>query len=143
MTVGSTVGSTNSRSANWTSSVSETLAPMLKDLPAAVHSKENVSHLAAEAINQLPTGTAIVKALVNGRIESAIVRVPLVGDAKEKVEGYAKGWLLDRMPLALPHAKADQLIQERHEWLRSEGLNLIDEPESPGDFRVAAPPRTY
>jgi hypothetical protein len=131
--VGHTAGTTASDTAQWTKGTNETLAPVLKDLPMSVHSKENVPHMAAELISELPTGTAIVKALVNGRIESALVRLPLAADSKEQCEGYAKAWLLERMPKALPIADADRLIQERHEQLKMEGLKLVEEPES---FRI-------
>ena len=36
--------------------------------------------MAAELINNLPTGTAIVKALVGNKIESAVVRLPRIDD---------------------------------------------------------------
>ena len=134
--VGHTAGTTATDTAQWTKGTSETLAPVLKDLPMSVHSKENVIHMAAELINQLPTGTAIVKALVNSRIESALVRLPLAADSKEQYEGYAKAWLLERMPKALPIAEADRLIQERHEQLKMEGLKLVEEPET---FRIKVP----
>ena len=96
--------------------------------------------MAAEVINHLPTGSAIVKALVNGRIESALIRLPLVADAKEKYQGYARTYLLEHSPLALPIAEADKVISDRHEWIRAQGATLIaPKPaaaDTPKSFRV-------
>ncbi len=137
-TSGRSVGDTKS----WSDGLAEALAPVLEDRPGSVHSKENVVHMAAEVINHLPTGTAIVKALVNGRIESALIRLPLVADAKEKYVGFARSYLLEHSPLALPSYDADQLIQERHEWLKAQGANLVglpEEPDTAAGFRIPAP----
>jgi hypothetical protein len=139
---GTTSGTSIADTKNWSEGVSESLVPVLEDRSGAVHSKENVVHVAAETINHLLTGTAVVKALVNGRIESALVRLPLVADSKEKYEGYARSYLLEQSPLALPSSEADQIIHERHEWLKAEGANLAglpEEPATPGGFRVPAP----
>jgi hypothetical protein len=141
---GTTTGTSVANTTNWSDEVSEALAPVLEERPGSVHSRENVVHLAAEVINHLPTGTAIVKALINGRIESALVRLPLVADAKEKYEGYARSYLLEHSPLAVPSSEADQIIHERHEWLKAEGANLAglpEEPDTPAGFRIPAPKR--
>ena len=91
------------------------------------------SNMAAEVINHLPTGTAIVKALVNGRIESALIRLPLVADAKEKCQGHARTYLLEHSPLALPITEADKVITDRLEWIKAQGAKLIaPKPAAPG-----------
>jgi hypothetical protein len=140
--IGHTSGTSTGDTKSWSDGLAETLAPILEDRPGSVHSKENVVHMAAEVINHLPTGTAIVKALVNGRIESALIRLPLVADAKEKYEGYARSFLLEHSPLALPCTQVDQVIQERHEWLKAQGANLAglaEEPDTAAGFRIPAP----
>lgn len=140
--IGNTNGTSVGDTKSWSDGLAEALAPVLEDRPGSVHSKENVVHMAAEVINHLPTGTAIVKALVNGRIESALIRLPLVADAKEKYHGYARTYLLEHSPLALPSSQADQVIEERHEWLKAQGANLAglaEEPDTAAGFRIPAP----
>lgn len=48
-----------------------------------------------------------------------MLRLPLVADAKEKYEGYARNLLLERSPLALPNSEADQVIHERAQMAES------------------------
>jgi hypothetical protein len=139
--LGNTSGTSTGDTKSWSDGIAEALAPVLEDRPGSVHSKENVVHMAAEIINHLPTGTAIVKALVNGRIESALIRLPLVADAKEKYRGHAKTFLLEHSPLALPIVEADKVISDRHEWIRAQGAKLIAPkpaaPDTPKSFRVS------
>jgi hypothetical protein len=102
------------------------------DLPSAVHSKENVIHRAAETINKLPTGVAVVKALVGGTVESALVQLPPVADAP------GKGSLEDFIaatPTALANAAADKLIADRREWLRGEAARLVEPLPEPATYR--------
>ena len=138
--IGNTSGTSVGDTKSWSDGLAEALAPIMEDRPGSVHSKENVVHMAAEVINHLPTGTAIVKALVNGRIESALIRLPLVADAKEKYRGYARSYLLEHSPLAVPIAEADKVIAGRHEWIRAQGAKLIapkPAPDAPKTFRVS------
>jgi hypothetical protein len=139
--VGHTSGTSVGNTKNWSGGITEALAPVMEERPASVHSRENVVHLAAEVINHLPTGTAIVKALVNGQIESTLLRLPLVADSKEKYEGFARSVLLERSPLALPISQADQVIEERHAWLKAQAAALaeLDEPDTAAGFRIPAP----
>jgi hypothetical protein len=139
--IGTTTGKATGRSTTWTAGVAESLAPIIRDLPTAVHSLQTVMHMAAEAINELPIGTAIVKTRINGHVESAIVRIPLLVDPKEKYPGYAKAYLLERSPLALPIIEADRLIADRHDWIKAQGAKLIAPepapPDTPKSFRVS------
>lgn len=140
--IGNTSGTSVGDTKSWSEGLAETLAPILEDRPGSVHSKENVVHMAAEVINNLPTGTAIVKALVNGRIESALIRLPLIADAKEQYQGHARTYLLEHSPLALLISEADRVIQERQEWLKAEGAKLAglpEEPDTSAGFRIPAP----
>ena len=122
---GTTTNKATGRNTSWSAGVAESLAPIMKDLPTAVHSLQTVAHMAAEAINELPIGTAIVKTRSNGRVESAIVRIPLLVDPKEKYPGYAKAYLIERSPQALPIAEADKLIADRQEWVIAQGAKLL------------------
>jgi hypothetical protein len=138
--IGTTTGKSTGRSTTRTNGVAESLAPIMRDLPTAVHSLQTITHMAAEAINELPIGTAIVKTRISGRVESAIVRIPLLVDPKEKYPGYAKAYLLERSPLALPIMEADRLIADRHEWIKAHGAKLIapkPAADTPKSFRVS------
>ena len=144
--VGNTAGSSTGTSDTWSTGFTESLVPIMEDRTGAVHSKENVVHMAAEVINNLPTGTAIVKALVGGKIESALVALPYIDDPRERVEGAAKAHLLSATPNALPGSEVDKIIAARREWLRAKGATVIaelrkslPEPVEPKTFRVPAP----
>jgi hypothetical protein len=115
-------------SAGW----SETYRAVYANLPSAVHSKENVVHRAAETINKLPTGVAVVKALVGGNVESALVLLPPAADApgKGSVEDF-----IAATPTALPNAAADKLIADRREWLKAEAARLIEPLPEPTTYR--------
>src|ERR1017187_8472321 len=52
--VGDTTGTSVGDTKSWSDGLAEALAPILEDRPGSVHSKENVTHMAAEVINHLP-----------------------------------------------------------------------------------------
>ena len=140
--VGNTIGSSTGTSTTHSLGFTESLAPIMEDRASAVHSKENVIYMAAEVITRLPTGTAIVKALVGNRVVSAIVQLPLVSDIPEQISGTACLHLLERTPSARPSVEVDQLIAKRREWLKTKAVETLSGPEEPKTsrgFRVAAP----
>jgi hypothetical protein len=144
--VGNTAGTSTGKSETWSTGFTESLVPIMENRPGAVHSKENVVHMAAEVINNLPTGTAIVKALVGGKIEAAVVQLPRIDDPPERVEGAAKALLLAKTPNALPGIEVDKIIAARREWLRAQGATAIaglrklpPELTEPKSYRVPAP----
>jgi hypothetical protein len=122
-----------SQSGGW----GEAYRAVYADLPSAVHSKENVVHMAAEVINNLPTGTAIVKALVGNRIESAVVRLPRIDDPSGTPEHQqqVRTKLLAKSPAALPAAEATKIIEDRREWLKAQGAKLLAPPAEPKTYR--------
>lgn len=73
---GKTSGESNARGATWARGWSEAMVPILRERPTAVHSLQNVTHMAAEMLCSLPTGVAVVRTINNGSIEGALVRVP-------------------------------------------------------------------
>jgi hypothetical protein len=121
------------QSAGW----GEAYRALYADLPTAVHSKENVVHMAAEVINNLPTGTAIVKALVGNRIESAMVRLPRIDDPSgtPQRQQQVRTELLAKSPFALPAAEATKIIEDRREWLKAQGAKLLVPPAEPKTYR--------
>jgi hypothetical protein len=125
------------RRAAVSSSQGEAYRSVYADLPAAVHSKQNVIYMAAELINNLPTGTAIVKALVGNRIESAVVRLPRIDDPSGTPEDHrsVRAQLLAKTPTALPAGEANKIITDRREWLKAQGAKLVALPPKPKTFR--------
>ena len=123
----------SSQSGGW----GEAYRAVYADLPTAVHSKENVVHMAAEVINNLPTGTAIVKALVGNRIESAVVRFPRIDDPSgtPQHQQQVRTELLAKSPFALPAAEATKIIEDRREWLKAQGARLLVPPAEPKTYR--------
>jgi hypothetical protein len=121
----------------------ESLQPILRDLPTTVHSLENVKHMAAELISKLPTGTVIVKALVNGKVESGLLRVPRVDDEPMPITSDTKADLIAQTPSALPVGNINAMICERRDWLKAQGATLIAASNmaaaEPKTFRVARP----
>src|ERR1700737_4535815 len=67
-----------------------------------------------DAFAEAPLTASLGYAQTANWIESALIRLPLVADAKEKYEGYARSYLLEQSPLALPSSEADQMIHVRH-----------------------------
>jgi hypothetical protein len=93
--------------------------------------------MAAEVINNLPTGIAIVKALIGNRIESAVVRLPPIDDPAGTPEHQqqVRTKLLAQSPAALPAWEANKIIAERREWLKAQGAKLIAPPPEPKTYR--------
>jgi hypothetical protein len=88
-------------------------------------------------INNLPTGTAIVKALVGNKIESAMVRLPRIDDPAGTPEHQlqVRTKLLAKSPVALPAAEATKIIEDRREWLKAQGAKLLAPPPEPKTYR--------
>jgi len=131
--VGKSTSTGTSEQSGQTSGWSETYRPLYADLPGAVHSKENVIHRAAEVINKLPTGVALVKALIAGNVESALVQLPRVADAPQG-KGSAEHFIAST-PTALPNAEVDKLIADRREWLKAEAARLLEPLPEPTTYR--------
>jgi hypothetical protein len=136
VSLGNSLTEGTQRASGWT----ESLAPVLKRRPSAVHSLENVKHMAAEMLCSLPTGVAVVRTLQNGTIEGAVVQVPYRGCAPVSDEQYASD-LSAIMPrsIGLPMADAMRSIERRErqivEQVRADALPA-PEPTDPQEFRV-------
>jgi hypothetical protein len=139
-TAGTSLGQGRSAAHGW----SEALAPVLKKRPSAVHSLENVTHMAAEMLCSLPTGVAIVRTVKDGRIEGAVVRVPYRECAPVSDAQYAADLqVLIPHSVGLPMAQARCAIEERENKLiaaastmKVVGNQNVAEPMLSKDFRV-------
>ena len=131
-------GLAHGRAAGW----SETFVPILKKRPSAVHSLENVKHMAAEMLCSLPTGVAVVRTIQNGSIEGAIIRVPYRGCPPVSDEQYAAD-LKAIMSRSIGTSMDDAMrqIDEREraiiESAKSHSLPR-SEPTKASEFRIPA-----
>jgi hypothetical protein len=135
-TVGDSATRGDSRTAGW----SDAFVPVLKKRPSAVHSLENVKHMAAEMLCSLPTGVAVVRTIQHGSIEGAIVRIPYRACEPVTDEQYAADLrLVMEGNIGIPMADAMRAIGERErrimEVARAETLPRV-EPEDAKGFRV-------
>jgi hypothetical protein len=136
--VGSSRSQSTGRSTQQSAGVTETLVPIMANIPGSVHDLAKVTHMAAEFLNELPIGTAVVKSRINGRVVSTVVKIPKPVDYPELYPGAAKERLLNYSPLALPVDVVDREIADRHLWIKSEGAKTIT-PRAPA---ASAEPKT-
>ncbi len=110
-------------SSSVTAGVSQALRPILKDLPSAVHSLDNVTFKAAEMLCSLPTGTAVVRTVMNGTIEGAVIRVPLRMARSVSQQEFTR--ILDEImsasPSARPMAEAMAIVEAREQSIKLAG----------------------
>jgi len=142
--------------------VAEGIVPVFKDLPGAVHSLENVRHMAARELRSLPRGNAFISYVGIEGWKGARVMVPRVQEAGTSTAvDIVRVKVLSCSPSALPTDRAQALVNEREQQvfaaaaaLRAPSPNLkspqvkastSDEreaaPEEPETWRVAAPKR--
>lgn len=121
----------------------EAFEPILKDMPGAVHSLENVRHKAAEVLCSLPDGVAVVRTVRDGRIEGAVVKVPYRSCAPVSDEQYAADLdaVMRHGGVGKPMSDAMREIEDRERLLVGEAQALRLPPPEPESFRVSAPQR--
>ena len=116
----------------------EALEPVLKDMPGAVHSLENVRHKAAEVLCTLPDGVAVVRTVRDGRLEGAVVKVPYRSCAPVSDEQYASDLdaVMRHGGVGKPMGDAMREIEDRERLLVGEAQALRLPPPEPKSFRV-------
>jgi hypothetical protein len=138
-TTSASMGRGRSASTGW----SEVLAPVMEKRPHAIHSLQNVTHMAAEKLCTLPTGVAVVRTLKNGKVEGAIVKVPERPSPPVTDEQYAADLaIIAEHSTAIPMAEAMREIDRREERLLKQAADykaLTARPVEPESYRVAAP----
>lgn len=126
-------------------SVTEALATVYRELPAAVHSKENVLYLAARALRGLKTGSAFV---AHGALANKI-NVPLAKSPKVSREAVntLRQKAFETSPASVPLQKA-KVLMERREHAVAEPVRPdaheeaeYDDLGEPVSFREPAPGR--
>jgi hypothetical protein len=131
-----TAGKSRARGRTSANGWSESLVPILKLRPSAIHSLQNVTHMAAEMLCSLPTGVAVVRTIKDGRIEGAIVRVPFRDCPPVSDEQYVAD-LRVLMPHSIgkPMGQAIRQIEERENKIiaTASSLKVVEEPRR---FRV-------
>jgi hypothetical protein len=140
-----TAGLNLSFGASKTSGRTEALEPILKDKPGAVHSLENLRHLAAERLCALPVGVAVVRTIRDGKLEGAVVRIPFRACDPVSDEQYTKDLdlVMHHGGIGKPMTEAMRELEERERALVGTAQTLRLPPPEPKSYRVPAPkPRT-
>jgi hypothetical protein len=137
--VGSSSNQSRARSASLSTGLSESLAPIMANLPGAVHDLQKVTHMAAEFLNELPVGTAAIKTRSGGQVITAVVKFPEPRDYAEAYPGAAKEKMLELSPAAIPIEVADRAIVDRHLQLKAAAVKMRAPKETPEpkSFRVS------
>jgi hypothetical protein len=138
LTEGTTSGTSESRG------FSEAIEPIYRDLPTAVHGKDNALHFAAQELLSLPTGAARLAYVGEGGRAVARLQVPLVAHAGVSDDEFQalRGRILQRSPAASPFSDAMARIKGREARLIKEAGGLQKPAltkEEPTSFRVPAP----
>lgn len=122
---------------------SEALEPILKDMPGAVHSLENLRHLGAERLCALPVGVAVVRTIRDGKLEGAIVRIPYRACEPVSDEQYTKDLdlVMHHGGIGKPMPEAMRELEERERALVGTAEMLRLPPPEPKSFRVPASKR--
>jgi hypothetical protein len=140
----------------------EGIVPVFKDLPAAVHSLENVRYMAARELRSLARGNAFISYVGIEGWKGARVSVPRVQEigTTEAVD-VIRGKILSCSPSAVPTDRAQALVNEREQMVFAAAATLRappsgskpsrtkvsssaeqgPTPEEPDNWRVAAPKR--
>ena len=140
--VSETVSEAEMHGTSRSTSQSEGLEPVYRDLPSAVHSRENVRYMAAQLLRSLPTGQGLLAYVGAGGWLGARLTVP---ELKAPVAGIfeaARARMLDASPSALPAREATLTIEERERLLIAAAQTLRLPPPEPESFRIPAPKRT-
>jgi hypothetical protein len=137
---GETRGTSNALGSSWARGWSEALTPILRLKPTAVHSLQNVTHMAAETLCSLPTGVAVVRTVGTGGIEGAVVRVPERPCPSVSDQQYASDLdtIMTHSGSALPMREAQAQIEARERALIAAVVRSRP-PAEPSSFRVSAP----
>ncbi|QOZ50519.1 hypothetical protein XH90_03465 [Bradyrhizobium sp. CCBAU 53338] len=131
------VGIGNSRGRSYAQGQQEAFKPILRDLPSAMHSKENVLYMAATALRGLTTGRAFVSFVGSDGMRTALLTVPHVHSCALSNEEFERlrGEMLDASPSALPAEEAQASVEARERSL-IERIELERIAEEPTTFRV-------
>lgn len=120
---------------------SEAYIPEFRNLPSAIHSLENVKHLAIARLRSLPERHAIVKGTALPSFE--IVTHPTYSKVIDPHSSESfKNRLLASSPYSLPAAQAAAAIEHRHSTTLSEAGNWRSPPiveEAENEWRGRSP----
>lgn len=119
---------------------SESLEPILANLPTAVHGKENALYMAAQTLRNLATGTAFVNYVGAAGMVPVLLTVPRFSGRTLTAEAFAalRSRLLSASRSAISAEQAASLVERREQSLLL--ANAAPSPPEPTAFRTAAPP---
>jgi hypothetical protein len=121
---------------------SEALEPILRGLPSAVHSKDNMLYRAGLMLRSLPAGMAYVSFVGRNGPVSSLVTVPPIFTRPLPSEEFAKlrDTLIAQSPAALPTEQAQENIVRRAEAIRQRKLS---EPQKPRKTKPVIDNRSF
>jgi hypothetical protein len=127
-----TIGKSRTRGNNLTVGISESLEPMLRWLPSAVHGKENMLYMAAQALRNLKTGVAYLNYVGPNGMVSTLFKVPEIAPSTLSAEAFnsIRSKALATSSAALATNQALSLISDRHAEL-SARCRREPTPEAP------------
>lgn len=128
-----------SRSRGSSQGWSEALEPILSNLPASVHSLDNVRYMAAEVLRNFPAGMAAISMVDGIGLKTAVMKTARVADCALPPEQFdaLRQRFLERSPSAVPIADALASLEARQTDLLQRATRLREtEPESSQQFRT-------
>jgi hypothetical protein len=133
-----TEGLAETRGETHSHGTSEALEPILRDLPSAVHSRDNMRYMAARLVRSLPTGRAFVSYVSAAGLVTALVKVPNLAEIQLPLDGFSRlrEQVLSHSLSAIPARQAAELIAQRERM-----FGVQAETAEPGSFRTNQPPQ--
>jgi hypothetical protein len=140
VTAGRSVSVSDSHATSSSRGASEGLEPIYRDLPSAVHSKDNALYFAAQMLRSLTAGEAYASFVDQAGMHSARIQVPLVRalPVSEATFVAIRTLILSKSASATETAHAIAALEDREQKLIAEARRqpeLSTEPQ----FRVPAP----
>jgi hypothetical protein len=138
-----TEGSADTRGTSRTRGTSEAFEAIYRELPSAVHSKENVLYMAAQTLRNLTAGEAFVNFVDQHGMHPGLLTVPDVQSFAPAPSAFEelRTCVLERSISATAIERASALIANREErlLLSAQQARELPEPKVPADFRVKKP----
>jgi hypothetical protein len=131
------IGTGSSRGTAEAHGEQEAFKPILEEQPSAVHSKENVLYMAAQALRSLKTGRAFVNFVGPQGMEASLLTVPNVRTCAVSAAQFheVRKEILNASPSALPVAEARAHVEARERELLAKIANERA-AEEPTTFRT-------
>lgn len=140
-----TVGRGETRGKAHTAGSQEAFEPIYEERPSAVHSLENIRHMAGHALRSLTAGRAAISFVDAGGLKSMSLSVARVESDALPEEDFAalRTRVFEASPSAVPYEAALRHIAERERAVIEQAKGRPADPDSPTAYRTrkARPPK--